>query len=97
MTRITEFKHIPNSRQNADQTVIVKEFPVDYDPNDPVASVPYYPVFDEYSQTIFKQLKAQAEQVPNLTLVGRLAQYQYFDMDDAVANALTLFERWKSL
>lgn len=95
MTRITEFKHIPNSSQNAEQTVIVKEFPIDYDPNDPAASVPYYPVFDEYSQTIFKRLKAQAEQVPNLTLVGRLAQYQYFDMDDAVANALTLFKRWE--
>lgn len=95
MTRITEFKHIPNSQSVSDQTIIVKEYPIDYDPNNPAASVPYYPLFDENSQSLFQQLRAHAEQVPNLTLVGRLAQYQYFDMDDAVANALTLFDRWK--
>lgn len=94
MTRITEFKHIPNSAQNTQETVIVKEFPIGYAPNDPAACVPYYPLFDEHSQSLFKQLKALAEQVPNLTLVGRLAQYQYFDMDDAVANALDLFSKW---
>lgn len=91
MTRITEFKHLPNSHQNSEQTVIVREFPIDYDPSDPAASVPYYPVFDERSKSLFQRVKERAESVPNLTLVGRLAEYQYFDMDDAVANALTLF------
>ncbi|MCD1599735.1 UDP-galactopyranose mutase [Rheinheimera aquimaris] len=88
-TRITEFKHI--LAESSDRTTIVTEYPQDYDKNDPERNIPYYPVFTADNQQRFEKYKELSAQYPQLIPLGRLAEYKYFNMDDAVANALQSF------
>lgn len=88
-TRITEFKHI--LAEPSDSTTIVTEYPQDYDKNDPERNIPYYPVFTADNQQRFEKYKALSAQYPQLIPLGRLAEYKYFNMDDAVANSLNIF------
>lgn len=89
-TRITEFKHL--GAQVCKGTTIVYEYPVAFDRQDDQANIPYYPVFAEASQNAYKGYERMLVGFPTLMALGRLAQYRYFDMDDAVAAALTAFE-----
>jgi UDP-galactopyranose mutase len=89
-TRITEFKHIHPVQ--SDHTTILKEYP---QPHMQGKTTPYYPVFTEENQKSFAKYRKKAEKIENLTLAGRLAEYKYYDMDDAVENALQIFERLK--
>lgn len=90
-TRITEFKHILPTDSN--HTTIVKEFPQDFDRHDPQRNVPYYPVFNDDNQRAYDFYRQQAAKIDNLIVLGRLADYRYYNMDDAVAQALAVFER----
>lgn len=91
-TRITEFKHI--LKDKSDKTTIVKEYPQDYDRHDESKNVPYYPVFNDENQSKFDVYKSLIQQFPNIICTGRLAEYKYYNMDDAVDNALSTFERF---
>ncbi len=90
-TRITEFKHI--HRQKIDGTTIVREYPQDYDSSDPKKNIPYYPVFTEQNARRFEQYWQLSKQYERLTLVGRLAENRYYDMDDIVERALLVYEQ----
>jgi len=85
-TRITEFKHIHPSKTN--KTTILYEYPKEYKKGD----TPYYPVFTPENREKYKQYRELAEEFENLTLVGRLADYRYYDIDDIVEKALEIFE-----
>jgi UDP-galactopyranose mutase len=91
-TRITEFKHILN--QTTTHTTIVKEYPHDYDRHDPAKNVPYYPIFNQANQERFEQYKQRVQAFENVITAGRLADYKYYNMDDAVGNALKIFNRF---
>lgn len=86
-TRITEFKHI--HPVNTPKTTILKEYPQAY-----VAkkNIPYYPVFTEENQNRYKKYEKLASNVNNLILVGRLAEFKYYDMDDVVERAMEVFD-----
>jgi UDP-galactopyranose mutase len=86
-TRITEFKHIHPTQ--SDKTTILKEYPKAYQPN---VDIPYYPVFTKENQELYNKYKEEVERFNNLILMGRLAEYRYYDMDDAVKRALEVFE-----
>ncbi|QJR82881.1 UDP-galactopyranose mutase [Alteromonas pelagimontana] len=88
-TRITEFKHI--LPVDTVTTTIVKEFPQDFDRHDPKRNVPYYPVFNDDNQNRYNDYRALLQAFPTLTVLGRLADYRYYNMDDAVANALYVY------
>lgn len=88
-TRITEFKKLTG--QKADTTTIVKEFPQDYDPNDPQKNTPYYPFFKEENIQKYEKYKHHSLQFQNISFVGRLAEFRYYDMDDIVERALNVF------
>lgn len=81
-TRIVEYKHFGN--QKSDKTTIVREFTVD-------EGEPYYPVPNEQNQLIYEKYKAKADALEDVYFVGRLANYKYFNMDQAFKNALDLF------
>lgn len=81
-TRIIEYKHFGN--QKSAKTSIVKEYTVD-------TGEPYYPVPNERNQQIYEKYKEKADQLQNVYFVGRLANYKYFNMDQAFRNALDLF------
>lgn len=87
-TRITEFKHIHQT--NSPKTTILKEYPQEYikDKNSP-----YYPIFTEGNQTKYDEYFNYSKKYENLILVGRLAEYKYYDMDDIVERALEVFEK----
>ena len=86
-TRITEFKHIHPI--NAPKTTILKEYPQEYVRN---KNTPYYPIFTNENQNKYNQYLEYSKEFKNLILVGRLAEYKYYDMDDIVKRALEVFE-----
>ncbi len=86
-TRITEFKHMHPA--GSSETVILKEYPKSYSPG---RDIPYYPVFTEENVSLYGKYQDLAQGFRNLFLVGRLAEYRYYDMDDAVKRALEVFE-----
>ena len=85
--RITEFKYLHPC--SSPRTTILKEYPAEYKPG---LNVPYYPVFTDQCRAAYAKYLERAENVPRLLLVGRLAEYKYYDMDDMVARALEVFE-----
>jgi UDP-galactopyranose mutase len=84
-TRIVEYKHFLN--QQSDHTIIVSETTND-------TGEPYYPVPNQKNQELYKQYKALAEkeESKNIFFLGRLANYKYFNMDEAIANSLDFFD-----
>lgn len=82
-TRIIEYKHFGN--QQSDKTTIVKEYTVD-------EGDPYYPVPNPRNQEIYAKYKIEADKLADIYFVGRLANYKYFNMDQAFKNALDLFD-----
>ena len=78
-TRITEFKQITGQRHTG--TSIVKEFPTD-------EGDPYYPVPRSANQELYQRYRELAASETNVVFVGRLAQYRYYNMDQAAAAAL---------
>lgn len=82
-TRIIEYKHFGN--QKSDKTTVVREYTVD-------EGEPYYPVPNPKNQEIYSRYKQEADKLIDIHFVGRLANYKYFNMDQAFKNALDLFE-----
>ena len=86
-TRITEFKHmtgqvLPNT------TTIVKEYARPY--TGAAGEIPYYAIISEENNALYSKYAALASQYQNLHLLGRLAEYKYYNMDAIVARALKL-------
>lgn len=82
-TRVTEFKHLTG--QEHPKTSIVYEFPC-------AQGDPYYPIPRGENATVYQQYQALAQQ-SGVQFVGRLATYKYYNMDQVVAQALTLYAR----
>ena len=83
-TRVSEFKHITG--QTHAQTSVVYELPR-------AEGDPYYPVPRPENAVLYKKYEALARGVPNVTFVGRLATYKYYNMDQVVAQALTVHKK----
>jgi UDP-galactopyranose mutase len=86
-TRITEFKHLTGQQHTG--TSIVYEYPCAYESEKGLE--PYYPIFTEQAQQNYKLCHQRLTRFSQIVALGRLAEYRYFDMDDAVDNALHLF------
>jgi UDP-galactopyranose mutase len=54
---------------------------------------PYYPIPSPATRELYKRYEALAGALKNVTLIGRLARYQYLNMDQVVGQALQGFER----
>lgn len=83
-TRITEYKKLPPQEGRGSSYAL--EYPLPYDGTD--SAEPYYPVLTEESQKQYAQYRDAAEKIPNLILCGRLADFKYYNMDQAVERAL---------
>ena len=83
-TRITEFKHL--SGQKHECTSIVYEYPR-------AEGDPYYPVPKPENDELYARYKSLADATPRVHFVGRLATYKYYNMDQVVAQSLTLYKR----
>ena len=89
-TRITEFKHL-TGQELPGVTTIVKEYSRPYtgDPRE----TPYYAIINPENNALYAKYKAEADKKPQLHLLGRLAEYKYYNMDAIAARALELAER----
>ena len=86
-TRIIEHKHFEFGNQ--EKTVITKEYPVQWK----TGKEPYYPINNQENNQLYEKYKQLAMQDNLVIFGGRLGQYQYFDMDKVVAEALQLVEK----
>ncbi|WP_308302321.1 UDP-galactopyranose mutase [Bacillus sp. V5-8f] len=85
-TRVTEFKHL--TQQQSSKTTTVKEFSQVYVPEE---NTPYYPIKNDENAEWYRKYKEEARKYSNLIMLGRLAEYQYYDMDMVVGKALKIF------
>ena len=92
-TRITEFKHL-TGQVDARWTSIAREYPLDYTPNRGLE--PAYPILCEESRLLLEKYQSAAAGYRNLWLVGRLAEYRYYDMNDIILRALEVAEELKN-
>jgi UDP-galactopyranose mutase len=89
-TRIVEIKHATG--QKLPVTTIVREYPVDFGPG----RDPYYPVPTPENHALYEKYRKRAKAEKNISFVGRLANYCYYNMDQVVGLALAEFERLKN-
>ena len=86
-TRITEFKLLTGQRLSG-VTTIMKEYSRAYTGAD--GEIPYYAIINPDNNALYAKYADLAGQYPNLHLLGRLAEYKYYNMDAIAARALTL-------
>jgi UDP-galactopyranose mutase len=83
-TRITEYKHLTG--QQSPRTSITYEYPT-------AEGDPYYPIPRAENQALFKRYEALAMVQPDVSFVGRLATYRYYNMDQVVGQALATYRK----
>ena len=88
-TRITEFKFL-TGQKDTDGTTIVKEYPFAYTGAE--GEIPYYAILEEKNQQLYEKYKALTEQFTNFHLLGRLAEYKYYNIDAMCRKAMELVE-----
>ena len=92
-TRIIEHKWFEFGKDekgnDLPKTYISREYSSEWKPGDE----PYYPVNDEKNSTRLNQYKNLAANTSNVIFGGRLGQYAYFDMDDTIAEAISLAKK----
>jgi UDP-galactopyranose mutase len=79
-TRTTEFRHMTGQAEHDSSTMAV-EYPR-------AEGDPYYPIPNAETRELYKRYEALGAELPNVTFVGRLARYQYLNMDQVVGQAL---------
>ncbi len=88
-TRITEYKYLTG--QKCKGTTISKEYPSAYTGED--GQISYYAIANEENHALFAKYKAEADSISNFHLLGRLAEYQYYNIDVMVEKAMELAEK----
>lgn len=84
-TRISEFKHL--TWQKIHGTTIMKEYPQDYKDS---SQIPYYAILNDENIAIHQKYVELIKPFSNFYLLGRLAQYRYYNIDGIVKEALKL-------
>ncbi len=86
-TRITEFKYL-TGQTGAQGTTIVKEYPFAYTGAE--GEIPYYAILNDENRALYQKYKAKLAPLKNVYLLGRLAEYKYYNIDAIVKEALRL-------
>ncbi len=82
-TRICEHKHFAGQGR-LPESVITREYPADY----AATTTPYYPVRDARNAALYDRYRALAAG-SNVIFGGRLGTFQYFDMHQVIAQAMS--------
>jgi UDP-galactopyranose mutase len=83
-TRSTEFKYLTGQKHA--RTTVVYEYPQ-------AEGDPYYPIPRPENAALYKQYENCASVLPDVYFTGRLGTYKYYNMDQVVAQSLTLFKK----
>ena len=89
-TRITEYKKLP--AQDRPGSSYAVEYPLPYREGEKME--PYYPVLTAESQEQYAKYAVLAERIQNLIPCGRLADFKYYNMDQALERALKICEEY---
>ncbi len=87
-TRSVEYKHFLNQKSN--DTIVVFEYPTD-------DGEPYYPVPDSKNKELYEYyriISSRETHKRNIHFIGRLANYKYFNMDQAILNSIEYFNKY---
>ncbi|MDR1595759.1 MAG: UDP-galactopyranose mutase [Puniceicoccales bacterium] len=85
-TRIHEYKYYLGDK--SEKTVIAKEYS---EPFESGKNERFYPIDEECNRVLYEKYIAEAKKNNSLRFLGRLGDYRYYDMDDAVERAIDLF------
>lgn len=86
-TRVIEHKHFDFGKQP--KTVISREYPAEWEPG----MEPYYPINNLKNQAVYEKYAELAKRESKVIFGGRLGEYKYHDMKDAISGALALAKR----
>jgi UDP-galactopyranose mutase len=84
-TRTTEFRWL-SGQERLDQSTVAMEYPR-------AEGDPYYPIPRDDTRELYRRYEALGEELEDVTFVGRLARYQYLNMDQVVGQALSTAEK----
>ncbi|MCK9279450.1 MAG: UDP-galactopyranose mutase [Melioribacteraceae bacterium] len=83
-TRISEYKYITGQKSNS--TTISYEYPSD-------KGEACYPLRNEVNLEHLNKYKKLAQKYQNVIFAGRLGEYKYYNIDQAVCNSLRIYEK----
>jgi UDP-galactopyranose mutase len=83
-TRVTEFKYL-SGQEHAKTTLVYEYAKAEGDP--------YYPVPRPENTALYRKYQELGDATPNVHFLGRLGTYKYYNMDQVVAQALTLYSK----
>jgi UDP-galactopyranose mutase len=86
-TRTTEYGHLTG--EWGSKTVLSREYPSS-------EGDPFYPIPRQENRDLYKKYQDLAATEQQVTFIGRLAEYRYYNMDQVIASALTAFDRFKT-
>ena len=86
-TRIIEWKHATG--QKHPKTTITREYPLQAEDG----MDKYYPIPQDENRELYNKYKAEGDKLQSVIFCGRLADYQYYNMDQVTARALSIFEK----
>jgi len=89
-TRITEFKYL-TGQPDAKGTTIVREYPFAY--TGAAGEIPYYAIMNDENNALYERYKALVAGYKNFHLLGRLAEYKYYNIDAMAKKAFELVEK----
>lgn len=84
-TRISEFKLV-QTKKTPGKTVISYEYPIPCGDSD----IPYYPISSHENKLLYQKYKKELSGIEDLYLLGRLAEFHYYNMDEAIYQAIKL-------
>ena len=87
-TRITEYKYLTG--QECKGTTISKEYPFAYTGKE--GEIPYYAIANGENHALYEKYRQDARKIKEFYLLGRLAEYKYYNIDVMVEKALDLSE-----
>ena len=86
-TRIIEYKHFLHNK--SDKTVVSFEYPLNFEFG---KNERYYPILVKDNIQLYQKYLQEANKLQNVYFLGRLGDYQYFDMDKTIERALFLYQ-----
>jgi UDP-galactopyranose mutase len=89
-TRITEFQYL-TGQTGCDGTTIVREYPFAYTGAE--GEIPYYAILNPDNEALYEKYRALTAKLPDFYLLGRLAEYKYYNMDAMTRKAMDLADR----
>jgi UDP-galactopyranose mutase len=92
-TRITEYTKLPFQNGNG-KTLVAYEYPVAYESGN--GKIPYYPVLTDESKQLYNRYLEDVKNIENFIPCGRLADFQYYNMEDAIERAIDAFNAIKN-